>query len=202
MILMVTGPILAWTLLAVFLVFGLIVHERTGLRLGGVLVLPLLLLYSLLDLTALAVFALAAIVALAVGHVLYRRTFLYGRRLLYVFLLAGIGATIVARAFIDTELGVFVLAILPGLFAYNLHREGNLLKGATAFAMGLGFLLVASVALLWAVFDPMAISAGMNGVAFAGMGATPIASSQLLLGFSVPVATGAAYASMLGEAAE
>lgn len=145
---------LAWILLGLFLIIGLLVYERTGLRLGGVLVLPLLLVYALFDLTILLVFSMATIAALIVGHLVYTQTFLYGRRLLYVFLIIGIAFSLVAREFVVTAATGFVVALLPGLFAYNLHREGRYVEGTSAFMMWFGLLLAGGVLLTWAITQP------------------------------------------------
>lgn len=187
--------IIAWTLLGVFLLIGLIVHEKTGLRLGGVLVLPLLLVYAIFDLNAVAVFAIAAVLALMVGQVVYSRTFLYGRRLLYVFLLIGVATTIFARQFVDLALGGIVLALLPGLFAYNLHREGRYVEGASAFMAWFGILLVAGVAVTWLITQPgqlegmwrAAGSSGWFGSLDASWAATAKGWSQTLLMAESPI---------------
>ena len=145
---------LAWGLLAAFLVFGLILYEKTGLRLGGVLVLPLLLVYALFDLNVVAVFALASAASLLIGQLIHTQALLYGRRLLYVFLIVGIGATLVAKSFIGMAIGSFIIALLPGLFAYNLHREGRYVEGTSAFMLWFGVLLTLGIVVTWLAHDP------------------------------------------------
>jgi hypothetical protein len=125
---------------------GLILYERTGSRLGGVLVLPLLLLYALVDLSVLLVFSVGALASFVLGQFFYSHMLIYGRRLLYAFLLAGIGATMTAYAFIQPGSFGLVLAVLPGLFAYNLHREGRFLEGMSTFVIWFGLLLTAATA--------------------------------------------------------
>jgi len=148
---------LAWGLLAAFLVLGLVLYERTGRRLGGVLVLPLLLVYAIFDIDILVVFALSAALALAVGQFIHSQALVYGRRLLYVFLLVGIVATFLARQYVDISMGGFILALLPGLFAYNLHREGRYVEGTAAFALWFGILLTVAVASLWIMARPESV---------------------------------------------
>lgn len=152
-----------WGLFVLFLLLGFLVYEKTGLRLGGILVLPLLVIYALIDLKILFVFGLAAAASFWSGHVVYRRTLLYGRRLLYVFLITGVLATAAFHRMVPTDFGVFILAILPGLFAYNLHREGRYIEGFAAFAFWLGVLLVASAAGIWFLLRP---DDGLPAVAF------------------------------------
>lgn len=139
-----------YLLFAAFLVVGLLAYERRGLRLGGVVVLPLLLVYALFDLQALAVFTLATVLVLLLGHWLHHRTLVYGRRLFILYLLLSVAATALVKVFIGTTFGPFTIAILPGLFAYNLHREGDYARGLTAFSLWLAGLLMVGLGILWA----------------------------------------------------
>lgn len=148
-------------LLALFLGVGLFCYDRWGIRLGGVLVLPLLLAYVIVDPNALWVFAFASTVSFAGGHVAYERTFVYGRRLLYLFLLLGITATLVALLWIPLRGETAMMALLPGLFAYNLHREGRYSAGLAAFLLWFAILLSACAAGYW-------IIANVQGGAFSG----------------------------------
>lgn len=160
------GVTFAWLLLAVFLVVGLIVHEKTGSRLGGVLVLPLILLYALVDLSVLLVFSVGAFASFLAGQYFYYHRLVYGRRLLYSFLLSGIVATMLAYPLVKPDSFGMVLAVLPGLFSYNLHREGRYLEGMSTFLIWFGALLVAVSAILWFVTDPNAwatLSAQVSG---------------------------------------
>lgn len=175
-----------WGLFILFLLVGFLVYEKTGLRLGGILVLPLLVIYALIDLKILIVFGLASAFSFWSGHIVYRRTLLYGRRLLYVFLTTGILATAAFHSMVPTDFGVFILAILPGLFAYNLHREGRYVEGFAAFAFWLGVLLVASAAALWVLLRP---DDGLPAVAFVLPGllstvASPMLATPLLSAFA------------------
>jgi hypothetical protein len=147
-----------WMLLAVFLVVGLVVHERTGSRLGGVLVLPLLLVYALIDLSVLVVFAVGAIFALLVGGYFYSQRLYYGRRLLYVFLLSGLASSFALVPLIEPNVGTIVMALLPGLFAYNLHREGRFLEGVSTFMIWFGILLSSVTVLVWLLTNPEVVS--------------------------------------------
>lgn len=188
---------LAWGLLAVFLLAGLVLYERTGLRLGGVLVLPLLLVYAIIDLNVVAVFALAAGISLVVGQIIHHTTMLYGRRLLYIFLLTGIGATFLARQYVEVALAGFIIGLLPGLFAYNLHREGRFMEGASAFALWFGIFLGVAVAALWLFAQPVAVgdtlaSAGQQylGAAAPALGADLSAMVHDVLPGGIAVAAG------------
>lgn len=120
--------------LAGVLVMGLLVYERTGLRLGGILVLPLLLFYTLADWRLLVCFAGGAVAATWIGMYIQSRTFLYGRRLMIIYLAAGLlscGSLIVIL--LPGYPGV-ALTVLPGIFAYNVHREGRPVRSLTVFS--------------------------------------------------------------------
>lgn len=135
--------------MALFLLLGLVIYERTGLRLGGVVVLPLLLVYALVDLNAVWMFGAVSAAAFAVGHVLHERTLLYGRRLFIVFLVVGLACSALAMAALGTPAAPLMLALLPGIFAFNLHREGNYTRGTSAFMLWLGLILGAVSFVSW-----------------------------------------------------
>lgn len=136
-------------LLGVFILLGLLVYERRGLRLGGVLVLPLLVSYALLDLAVLPVFGMAAAVAYGTGEAVHRRTLLYGRRVFVVFLLLGVVSMVAAEFLLGLHQGGLLMALLPGLFAFNLHREGTPARSSGLFLVWLGvFVLLGAGALL------------------------------------------------------
>lgn len=104
---------------------GLLVYERFGWRLGGVLVLPLILVYGLVDARILAAFAVATLLAYLTGTVLHRTTLVYGRRLLYIYMVVGLLSAAVAIQLLGVDIAGVALAVLPGLFAFNVHREGR-----------------------------------------------------------------------------
>lgn len=142
---------LAWALLGLYLVAGLVVYERTGMRLGGVLVLPLLLVYALMDLMTLLIFAVATVTTYLLGNLIIGQTLAYGRRALYLYLLLGLLATACSNLLFGSPLAGFMLALLPGLYSYNLHREGTHLKGVSAFMVAFAALLVVTIIGLWAL---------------------------------------------------
>jgi hypothetical protein len=127
--------LVAVALTLVGLAAGVTATQRFGLRLGGVLTAPLLAVYTLRDLGTLPIFVVSAVLAyVVVGHVT-RTTLVHGRPLFLV----GVGAGMVA------SVGLFLLAslagaalplgavelvgsVLPGIAAYNFHRQ----EGRTA----------------------------------------------------------------------
>lgn len=117
------GQNLVYLLLGGYMVIGYLAHQRWGLRLGGVLVLPFLAVYATNDLRALLLFGIAAVVTFTAGELLHRRTLIYGRRLLIAFLMTSLATTWALNAVIGISRTGILMPLIPGLFAYNLHRE-------------------------------------------------------------------------------
>jgi hypothetical protein len=152
--------LLALALVLVGLLVGVAATQRFGLRLGGVLTVPLLAVYALRDATTLPVFVASIVVAyVAVDHVT-KNTLIHGRPMFLVGIVAGMVASIVfygvaalAGAVIPVGAIELVGSVLPGIAAYNFHRqEGRemvLDAGASlatlAGLLGLGAGLVALV---------------------------------------------------------
>jgi hypothetical protein len=134
--------------LAACLGLGLLIYERYGLRLGGVLVLPLVTAYALFDPRILLGFFLGSMATYGLGELVVRRTLIYGRRLLYVYILGGLFLTAAALHVLGVEMTGIALVVLPGIFAFNLHREGAPVRRLTTFASILApIYLVAHLAL-------------------------------------------------------
>lgn len=136
-----------YALLAGYVLVGLWAYERWGVRLGGVLALPLVAVYALIVPWALEIFAFAAVVAFVGGEVLHRRTLMYGRRLFAVHIVASVAASFVFTQAVDVPLNGFLLPVLPGVFAFNLHREGRPVQGAVVFVGALIGLMLAGLAI-------------------------------------------------------
>lgn len=135
-----------YALLAGYVLVGLWAYERWGVRLGGVLALPLVAVYALIVPWALEIFAFAAIVSFAAGEVLHRRTLMYGRRLFAVHIVVSVVASFLFTQVMDIPLNGFLLPVLPGVFAFNLHREGRPVQGAVVFVGSLVGLMLAGLA--------------------------------------------------------
>ncbi len=122
-----------YLVLAIFLLAGLLVYEKTGLRLGGVLVIPLLMFYSIAHVGLLFIFAASVAVAIIAGAIVRSTTFLYGRRLLIVYIVAGmLCAGLLLTRFLP-DYPAIALAVLPGIFAFNMHRESRPVQATAVF---------------------------------------------------------------------
>lgn len=111
------------------IILGIAIVERTGLRMGGVIVVPVLAVYSLYTFSALPLFLLSATIAYVLVGLIRQRTLIYGRQLLIASL--GVGAIVPVVATITFDLWItlesaaeiaFVGTILPGIAVYNYHK--------------------------------------------------------------------------------
>jgi hypothetical protein len=162
---------------ATTMVFGLVIvatlSQAGGYRLGGVLVLPLLVIYTFREPVGLPIFVVATAAAWGALWVLREFTLAHGRRVFLVAVTAGALASVVGAVvsgvvlpdvvgYADTEV---VGSIFPGIAAYNLMRvdEENRLRDVTAFVGSyLGLLLLGMVALptlrgIWATTPPFVL---------------------------------------------
>lgn len=133
------GATLSTVLFTLYVLAGVLAYERWGLRLGGVLVLPFLAIYALQDLAVLILFAVSASAAFFGGEAVHRVSLVYGRRMLVVFLLISMWTSLAANTVLEVSGDSVFMPLLPGLFAYNLHREGRALWNTALF---IGWLLI------------------------------------------------------------
>lgn len=134
------------------LLSGIAVVERTGLRMSGVIVVPLLAVYTLYTVSALPLFAVSALFAYVATGQVRRRTLVHGRQLLLTSL--AFGAVVPVLWAVGTDLWsgsgglsatAFFGTILPGIAAYNYHKlsgRERLLDLSISAATFAGLLLV------------------------------------------------------------
>lgn len=138
-----------------------VASQRGGYRLGGVMVLPLLTIYTLREPLSPVVFAVATVAAWLSLWALREFTLAHGRRVFLVAVVVGaLVSILVAFAVARTVLGSFVVAdaevvgsIFPGIAAYNLmrvspdQRSREVVGMVAAFGLLLGVGVVALSAL-------------------------------------------------------
>lgn len=115
------------------LLAGVIGSQLAGLRLGGVIVVPLVTVYLLLNFATFPVFVLSVAAAYVSLWIIKRRLLLYGRKLFVLSVVIGavvpilVFGPLVDIAGIDIELSQieFVGSVIPGIAAYNYHRIDN-----------------------------------------------------------------------------
>lgn len=112
------------------LLAGVTATQLRGLRLGGVVVVPLLAVYTLYSVRTFPVFVLSVAVAYLALSFVKRRTLVHGRPLFVIALVTGalVPVTTIGlwRLLFDPAGSLspiqFVGSILPGIAAYNYHR--------------------------------------------------------------------------------
>lgn len=122
--------LVATAVMLVGLLAGIAAAQLRGLRLGGVIVVPLVAVYLLWSFATFPVFLVSTVAAYAAVWVVKRRVPLYGRSLFVVSVLVGslvptaMFELAALGAVLDVEArGVaFVGSVLPGIAAYNFHR--------------------------------------------------------------------------------
>lgn len=146
-------------LLGTFLLLGLVAYERYRWRLGGVLVLPFLVMYSIGKPILLVVFAVSAAVTFLAGEFLHQRTLLYGRRLLVTHLVVALTASYATAFALGVAESSIIFPLLPGLFAFNLHREGRPIRGSLVFVGAGAFFALAGVMMIDILSPTVAMAA-------------------------------------------
>nr|WP_305882877.1 poly-gamma-glutamate biosynthesis protein PgsC/CapC [Halobellus rarus] len=158
------------------------VTQTKGLRLGGAILVPTLVVYALKDFTTLPVFVLSTGVAYFILWQAKERTLVYGRDEFLVALAGGalvpmLGYFALATfrpAFLEVNPLVFVGSILPGLAAYNVaqtkpeYQRQDLLYTA-GLIVGLvllgGVLIAPSTARLLGDLTPLVLFAETSDIA-------------------------------------
>lgn len=187
------------------LLAGIAAAQLRGLRLGGIVVVPLVSVYLLWNFSTFPVFVLSTIAAYVSVHVIKTRLPLYGRQLFVLAILTGSLVPIIVFELLSVELGVrglvtevqFLGSVLPGVAAYNFHRldlEDRVLDAVLSLATVLllvtvGFVLTLVVGLtpLSEVVAPLLLSpesdvATALGVTVARPPLPLLASSELTVG--------------------
>lgn len=134
-----------------------IITQFKGYRLGGVITVPVMVIYCLREFLMLFVFPLSIIVAYVGLWMLKRYTLMYGRNLLVSTIV--IGSIIPTTVFlllvgVGAELGViqFIGSILPGLAAYNYQEIDPKYRNKDLLASGVLFFVLFCVG--WILVSP------------------------------------------------
>lgn len=150
--------LVAAAITVVGLLAGIVAAQLRGLRLGGVIVVPLLAVYCLRSFATFVVVLTSAVGAYAALAIVKRRHFVYGRRLFVLSVLVGAVVPVLILEFVALWTGRtvplteadFLGSILPGIAAYNVHRldAGRRIEDALWSLATLLFLVVAGTGLL------------------------------------------------------
>jgi len=145
----------ATVITVVGLLYVAVITQFKGYRLGGMITVPVMVIYCLREFLMLFVFPVSIILAYVGLWMLKKYTLMYGRNLLVSTIVIGSitpTAAFLLLAGFGAELGVvqFIGSILPGLAAYNYqeidpdYRKNDLLASAGLFVVlfAVGWLLV------------------------------------------------------------
>ncbi len=126
------------------------VRARWGLRIGGLIVLPLLVLFAFRNAWLLPLYLLAGLGAYAGIQALHAWTLIYGRVLLSMAVVFGllIVVSVVPGTGFQHGLLPYFTGILGGVGAYNLHATPPAERRATMLVAAAIFVLLAGVARL------------------------------------------------------
>jgi len=121
--------------------------HRSGYRLGGVMVLPLLAIYTFREPLSPVIFAVGALAAWGALWAVREYTLTHGRRVFLVAVVAGVFATVLAAyvvtaytpARLPFEDAEVVASIFPGVAAYNVMRLDPEDRVADVLVMGVVF---------------------------------------------------------------
>lgn len=154
-------PIAAGLVATVGLLGGLVIHEgvyaRWGIRLTGMVAMPLLALFALRHPVVVVEYVAGIVVVFATISVVARRTLIYGRVLLATGVCCGVLVTIPLALVIPSIPGFLQLfaGVLIGIGAYNVHRVPPVERSATVWLSAVVF--VGYTALFWTVASSPAI---------------------------------------------
>jgi hypothetical protein len=130
----ITPTWLSFTLLVADIVIYEWVRKRYDLRLAGIIVIPLLAMFSVRLEHVAVVFAVGATAAFVLISLVHWMSLLYGRVLLALSLVFGNLYALVVGAFISGRipgLTLFFIGLFVGVAAYNLHRVSPPLRAAS-----------------------------------------------------------------------
>ena len=153
-------PIVQLIVLLFGFIFGYIIYELTRYRVGGVVAIPIMVIYTMDEPLMLPIFVFAIIICLLAVYIVTEKTLLYGRRLLYLNLAFSIIITSLIFFYADAILNMNFTAltvgtIFPGIVAYNISRESydleNTMKTIVMMVANFLIVLLFAVALSFAV---------------------------------------------------
>lgn len=130
------------------------VRKRYDLRLLGIIVVPLVAVFSVRFEYAVAVFAAGTVTTFALIAIVHWLSLLYGRVLLAVSLVVGLAYTLVLGAVVDGAvpgITLFFTGLLVGVAAYNMYRVAPRIRAASLRTSA--GLFVVSYAAIVAVVD-------------------------------------------------
>lgn len=150
--------LIATAVMLVGLILGIGAAQLAGLRLGGVIVVPLVSVYFLQSFATLPVFIASVAAAYFSLRIVKNRLLVYGRPLFVLSVIIGAIVPVLVFKILSNAVGIgvglsqigFIGSVLPGIAAYNYHRidgDKRVLDMVWSLAIVL-FLSVAGIALV------------------------------------------------------
>lgn len=107
---------------------GYALYEWKRYRLGGIIAVPLIVVYTMENWISLPVIIVAIILCYIAANVISGNTLLYGRRLMYMVLMFSIIVTfiiawLVSMVYPDPIPSLVIFSLFPGLIAYNIRKD-------------------------------------------------------------------------------
>ena len=110
--------------LLVGFIFSYIIYTYKKYRLGGVISIPLLAIYTIKFPLIAVVIILSSVIIFIFLEILMERVVMYGRRLLYISMIISVIFMTVIEIFVSKNPEWYAM-LLSGLIAYNYHREAH-----------------------------------------------------------------------------
>jgi hypothetical protein len=152
-------PLVQLIVLLFGFILGFILYELTRYRIGGVIAIPIMVIYTMDNSLMFPIFLYSIVICLLAGHIISESTLLYGRRLLYVYLAISIVTTSIIFFYAGSLLNINLTAltvgsIFPGIVAFNISREADNAENAikAGVMMLWNFLIVLLFALALSLF--------------------------------------------------
>ncbi len=149
----VSSPYKVFLLLTGFAI-GYLFYSKFMYRVGGVIVTPLLAIYTLSNPIFLLLFLVATSISYATIEAVVNFRLVYGRRLFYVSCFTS-GVVTFILIYLMNVRHPLMLTILPGIFAYNLFSDvnsvSNVRKSLFLWSLEFSFLLIIGyvMGLMW-----------------------------------------------------
>ena len=116
--------IINWEVIPFFIgfIFSYLIFNYNKLRLGGVISIPLLAVYTIKFPLIALIIMVSSVLIFTLLELLMEQAIIYGRRLLYISMIMSVVLMALVEIFISKNSEWYAM-LLSGIIAYNYHRE-------------------------------------------------------------------------------
>lgn len=143
-------------------------RKRYGIRLAGVIAIPLVAVFALQDGRLLWLYLAAIVITAACVRVVHRSTFLYGRNLLAGTCIVGVIVAMAGLSFLPATVGLrpIIVGLLAGVTTYNGHvlAPGERIRAMTVSAGSFVVIFAIADGLAYLTGSPVASQVGQFAV--------------------------------------